>query len=635
MPETDRQLLSLGEFLQLANRAGLAITQEDLEELARRKLLRSWEPPSSRTPEEHFHRLHLYVLARYLMAVKHARHPWGVAQPEIDLRVIAQEARECRDLVDLLMRAPEPQSTDEHPPEQTRALIVEWAEALRSRARELNPLGPFAPLALLLNDEARETINGDGLLFLAFRQLAEALSNLLTDPIFAPQTLPDQAEEPRQQEVAEERQEIDDLDADLALEPEALAEVSSAGFTRDQSQITIQTLDLKDRLNPLLEDDRQDELRRSAELQMIPEAPQKSQRALPPAEQGAGGEESAPQATPDKPAASDAPDELTPPADELAEESAPIELKEADIVEPAQPQDTPAPTPEELSRSGRAARAEKLNQQRQTYLAERRWEELSVLYENNLDLFDDPDELQQVFLTLALLYELKLARPAEAFERFSEAWEVDAGSEGKQKAFDGMQRLGAQPALHQRWVEFLESALLAPQLDEGSAHPSSRANLQRKLALALHDAGEDQRAFFTYTAFLADVEPELIDAQALDDLEKLASRMDADALADFYADLLSYTLPDAIFEPLARRAARYHTERGEVGLAMEYYERILLRLPENEIAFLSLSQLYEDSARWIPLRALYQARIAREGEQAAGHLFSELKRIEEQIDAQS
>jgi hypothetical protein len=682
--ESKQELFSRDEFLRLANQAGFRLTEADLAELVRRKLLRGWEPRGARRPQAHFHRLHLFVLTRYFDAVRATRHPWGVVAPSLTLQEIAGKARECRELVNLLVEDGEEASDaggeqDDAPamsPDELK-MLAEWAAALRERAEELNPFGPLVEFTALMSREALNELRGDGLLYVAFAQMADALEELAPREVVEPQeSEPPESEqnvddrqgqevEPQpveeqavevqsveeqsvEEQSVEEREaerqpaehsaehsveqlttemqpdvswaddEVTEFDLSLAERASEDAEPSSEGdaeekpdadgneFSRDHSQATARTMDLQNRLARLRSDD---------------EEAARSRGLTPDSSEAVGGDSAEDQSAEEESAEEETIEEESAPQ-VLVDEVSVEEVEEGDLIEAGEPEEASDPN------DGLRARTERLNELRQTYLAEQRWEELAELYEDGLELFVDPTERQQVFLTLALLYEVKLKQLAPAFDRFMAAYGAGGGSQGEQKAFEGMQRLGRQAALQAKWVEFLESQLNDEELSVGG-----RADLQRHLALALHACGQVQRAFFTYTAFLAEARPEQVDERALDDLEKLASGVDVEALGDFYADLLGHSLPDEVFEPMALRAARHHADCGEVGLAMEYYERVLERLPDHEIAFHSLGQLYEDSARWVRLKGLYEARIKRKGESAGAALRSELERIEELMRA--
>jgi len=750
--ETHQLLFSRAEFLDLAEQAGFRVSEEDLDELVRRNLLRPWEPRSSRAPQAHFHRLHLFVLASYFDAVRATRHPWGAVVPTVGLPEIAGLAKECRDLIGLLVEREAGDDTDAVGPE-FQELVTTWAQALGVRASQINPFGPLQGVIALLSEDARAQLRGDGLLYLTFAQLADAFQALashgqsfaqpveasLAQAEEAPEVVeaPEVAEaqvspaevdvretveqaavlrdaveseaEPELSEVswgedevtafddARSRRALQQEDAVLDFEPQAEStpQVAEAphGFSSDYVEVTSRSESLQSRLARLR---RQDETEKSevvaqevaAEEEIAQEVvadevvPQEAQveakgadeyvlnelvlddelfddelfddpaeGARPLTEIASAEIDAAPE--PEEPAhlseLDDIFDEALGDADflddsqafdeaELVEQSEQVE----DIGEPESKPERevePEPQPEaeapdadeqtvEAAHRELQARTDRLNQLRRTYLAEQRWEELVELYEDGLDLFVDPAERQRVFLTLALLYEVKLKQADLAFEQFAQAYELGGDAQGLAKAFEGMHRLGAQPPLQSRWSEFLEA-----QLGREELAGAERAELQRHHALVLHALGAGQRAFYTYTAFLADAHFEQLDERAFDDLERLAAGVDTDELGDIYADLLGNTLPDEAFERMALRAARHHADEGEVGLAMEYYERVLKRFPRHEVAFHSLGQLYEDAARWVPLKALYQARVELSGEGGSGALRSELERIERLMQA--
>lgn len=537
MADQYKHLLSRTDFLTLANRAGFTLSEADLAQLTRRNLVRPHDGNAAGEPR--FHLLHLYLVALYFEAVRPIRHPWTTVAPEMTLQEIAARARDYRDLVSKLV-AGEAVEGDE------------LAGEIREYAQSINPFGPLASVVGQLRREALAELRGDGVLYVQLIELVELLgcpeAPVASELEPAREAEPDDEQErgavPTEEfasmteEIASMEDEDDiavtqtvvldeeseTIEPELAEESEAFEpepieepndepeevpndepEVSSRNpFTREDSEVTTRTQDLQSRLDRLRSRDKEIARKRSQPLS------------------GAVDD-----------AVDDAGDDA---GDELAEAAA----SEGD-------------EPDELH-----ARIAELNQLREKYLAEQRWEDLAELYEDGIELFVDPVERQQVFLTLAMVYELKLERVTPAFERFLAAYLVEGTRAGKEKAFEGLQRLGRQPAIEARYVEFLEEQLAGGELGQ---------------------------------------------------------------------------LPDEIFEPMAVRAARHHADLGEVGLAMEYYERVLERLPEHEVAFHSLAQLYEDAGRLTRLMELYRAKIARRGPEASASLRSELSRIEEMAGA--
>ncbi|AWV89817.1 hypothetical protein [Bradymonas sediminis] len=743
MSESNQTLVSRAEFLELAAQAGFEIGEEQLDELLRRNLLRAWEPKGSRTPQAHFHRLHLYMLARYFDAARTTRHPWGALAPSVGLAEIAGLARECRDLVGLLVEVDAGEDAVEA---DSQALMAKWAKALAERAAELNPFGPLAGVAALLSPQAQAQLRGHGLQFLVFSQLAAALGALVEDApqpaesaavVAEPEPAPAveveaevEAPKPAEptlgalnidhdavafvRETAEQdavsRADIelapvselsevswgedevttfdvgrsqDALKAEMAVEEpvtraEKIGDKIPHGFGPEDSEPTSRTEDLQTRLARLRREDEsavdraqspaaeveiaeaatdadeavealvlEDEVGADgvgddtpeAQAQKDPDAPRLTREMFvePLKDEPSQGDEEEDESLsgledifdealrdPDVFEASEVFEDEVAGGAELVEESE--EILELDAVVQKSAEDAPVEVAEDTKEDDLhdlKARTDRLNQLREIYLAEQRWEELVALYEDGLDLFVDPVDRQRVFLTLALLFEVKLKRSPAAFEQFERAYVVGGDPAGRAKAFEGMQRLGRQSAVQSRWAEFLEAELSSEALPA-----AARAELQRHLALVLHSLGSQQRAFYTYTAFLADARPDQLDEHAFDELERLAEDVGKEELGDIYADLLAHALPDETFESMALRAARHHADMGEVGLAMEYYERVLARFPRHEVAFHSLSQLYEDAERWVPLRALYETRIALSAPETSGALRSELERIE-------
>ena len=88
-----------------------------------------------------------------------------------------------------------------------------------------------------------------------------------------------------------------------------------------------------------------------------------------------------------------------------------------------------------------AQQIERLNAQREAYIKSRDWRALVALYEDGVGLFE-ASERQQVYLTLAKLYELKLKENVKALENMALAFEM-GGEEAKlTKIIEALRRLG-------------------------------------------------------------------------------------------------------------------------------------------------------------------------------------------------
>ncbi|QDG49917.1 tetratricopeptide repeat protein [Persicimonas caeni] len=537
MADQQNQLLSSDKFLALANRAGLTLSEADLAQLTRRNLVRAHEV--SETREKLFHPLHLYLLVRYFEAVRPVRHPWTTVAPELTLQDIAERARQYRDVVSKLV-AEEPVHCD--------ALVDE----IRDYAQSLDPFGPLASVVGQLRAEALTSLRGDGALYVQLIELVEHLSDA---------SVPEDTDE--SVDVS------DDSDADDA--PEEAVDVAEAVELADDPAVTQQMV-LEEESEafepePIEESEAfEPELIEESEA-FEPEPIEESEPAFEPEpieepEPGAEDENAGRNPfTRESSEVTTRTKDLQSRLDRLRSHDKEVARKRGQT--PDEPVDSVGADEAEVSDDSADdlhSRIGELNRLREQYLAEQRWEDLADLYEEGIELFVDPVERQQVFLTLAMVYELKLKRLSPAFDRFVAAYLEEGTQAGKEKAFEGLQRLGRQPAIEQRYVEFLEEQLAGGELGQ---------------------------------------------------------------------------LPDEIFEPMAVRAARHHADLGEVGLAMEYYERVLDRLPEHEVAFHSLAQLYEDAGRMARLLELYETKVARLGKDAPTSLRSELARVENMVGAAS
>ena len=265
---------------------------------------------------------------------------------------------------------------------------------------------------------------------------------------------------------------------------------------------------------------------------------------------------------------------------------------------------------------------QELNAKREAYMQDQNWSGLVQLYEEGIELFE-AQERQQVYLTLARLYELKMQDTKKALESMALAFEVGGADALLLKIIEAMGRFGQGPA---------RTALMAwvdAQLGAGEwSFPVTEA-LQRMRALLLQEGGDGQRAFLMYASFVAD-SPELAATDGgLDFLEGLAQHLDATELYDLYDDLIEHTLDQALLYHLHSRAGFFAMQRDELGRALPYLERAMDIDPGQEQIFHVLSQLYEERGDKSSLLVLFERRSRALSGAAQDALRDQLKSLRE------
>ena len=202
-----------------------------------------------------------------------------------------------------------------------------------------------------------------------------------------------------------------------------------------------------------------------------------------------------------------------------------------------------------------AEKIQELNQKREAYMREQNWEGLVALYEDGITLFE-AQERQQVHLTLAKLYELKLQDSARAFENMTAAFSLGGPRAIQEKIIEAMQRSGGGGAQKESYLAWLEEQAGATDLA-----PDSMELLQ--MTWSRHLRAEDpQRAFFSFASYLADNPEERASESTLAFFEELG-----EGVENLFRDLLSklrqgFDLPGlaSVFEGAERSNAQLFVE---------------------------------------------------------------------------
>ncbi len=245
---------------------------------------------------------------------------------------------------------------------------------------------------------------------------------------------------------------------------------------------------------------------------------------------------------------------------------------------------------------------QELNAKREAYMNEQNWTGLVQLYEEGVELFEG-SERQQVYLTLAKLYELKIKDTSRALENMALAFEMGGEEAVLRKIIDALRRLGNGPTRQalMAWVEV--------QLGSGQWEFAITEALQRMRAGLLQETGDAQRGFLMYASFVADSPERAATDSGLDFLEGLAEGVDATELYELYDELIEQSLDHTLSYHLNSRAGFFALQREDMGQTVRYLERALELDPAQEQLFHVLSQLYEEDEHYSDLIVLHERRL--------------------------
>lgn len=258
-----------------------------------------------------------------------------------------------------------------------------------------------------------------------------------------------------------------------------------------------------------------------------------------------------------------------------------------------------------------AQRIHELNAKRESYMKDQNWHGLIALYEDGIGLFEATAR-QQVHLTLAKLYELKLGDSTSAFSNLSAAFEL-GGDEGVlTRILEAMERLNGASTGERiaTWCgEVLEEMLL---------EHATRSGVQRLRSLGLSVAGMPERAFLMYASYLSDQAEERLSVQALDTLEQVAEGSSEEDVLAVYDDLLEELTQPHLLALVSSRAGKFAMSAGQNARAIRYLESASYHDSEDEQVFHLLVYLYEARGLASELVMLFERRFARDPEGREG-----------------
>ncbi len=516
-------------FLDLISQCGLKLKELDLAKLARQKLVEPWQRDEENS---YYTELHLFLVARYLEAVSPVQHSWGKESSEISLEGVRELGQQLNHILDT--------AAAESPGELDRKIREFMMELERFLAR-IDPFGPLGDIFDLLRPQIRKEIKNSGRLYLELRRAATQVAlrlegdagedNPMTQPMFIVESTAMLSDKDlRSTQVIDESVGETSAAAKQAID-EVLSAASEASDEKPPRSSRPPREMAKVPPTPTEEEDQRDtDVLKASEVQ-------------------------------DK--AMGLHEESSEPIVLLEEEISEAELPAAEIIEeeefsrdvPTQrtkdlsnrlkslrkqdgKQGEPPTTPQAKGISDIAKRIADLNKRREVYLKNQEWQQLADLYEDGMELFSEAAERQQVYLVLAMLYEVKLRKKDLAFSAFANAWGEREVAAGQAKALEGLQRLGRASSLQQRYVEWLQEQL---KLDLAT---TDAARLQKELALALFADQKYDASFSGYAAFLQKEPDEAITADSLTQLQRLGEHVEPTEMDSFLETILELKLKD-------------------------------------------------------------------------------------------
>ncbi len=473
-------------FGELVEACGLGIGPEEVRRLAERQLIQGWLHPEGHRA---YSLLHLWLVEQYMRAVTAAAHPWGKAKAPVGIADVSRWSDGLNALLERLEEGRQPE----------KKAIEEVVQRVEEAMEAIDPFGPVGQVFGWVRGDIRQSISNQGRLYLELKRglagLEEALAETFEDEGGEAQT-PEAPKTRPMFGVEAPKPPPTPVESQDSPAREAIDEVMSAAGEEGPS--TGSTIELDPEVDLGFEEAAQEfEQEESAGLE------EESEPIVLLEEEVGDGFERQAQTT-----------ERTRALNERLEELRVRDReRRTEAAEEGSKGDGPPLDPSE--------RIRRLNRRREVYLKMKEWPKLAELYEEGIELFGEPEERRQIFLVLAMLYEVKLRQPDKAFGAFARAWAVEGESEGKDKAWEGLQRLGRSAGLSERYGTWLGERLDEP-LDDGR-----RIQCARELALATFADGEYQQALEIFWEALEAVDAEAIDEEAVEQFHRLGAHAES------------------------------------------------------------------------------------------------------------
>ncbi len=394
--------LDSGDFLVLASQCGFALKEVDLTQLSRRNLIVPW---TDKGGGKWYSELHLFVVAKYLEAVRPVRHPWGTRAAEISLDEVGELGEKVNGFV-------EAQDRGERLDEEEAA---DFLLALERYLAQVDPFGPLSELFDFVQPGLRSRLRNEGRLFVELRKAARGMAERVegitesVDPETNPMTQPmfgvdeETADDLRSTQVIGDET-PEDLTPKQKVVEQAIDEVLSS-----VSEVQEEPYDGDG-------EDEDDEVDGRTQVVAIPFGPGEESFGL-------GEESSEPIVLEEELSEDEIPDDFSPASEPREVKTGQTEglnrrldeLRKRDATKR-----TRKPPPLD-DRKEVARRIAHLNRQRESYLREGEWQKLVDLYEEGIELFSNAEERRQVFQVLGKLYESKLDDPVKACGAYARA----------------------------------------------------------------------------------------------------------------------------------------------------------------------------------------------------------------------
>ena len=222
------------------------------------------------------------------------------------------------------------------------------------------------------------------------------------------------------------------------------------------------------------------------------------------------------------------------------------------------------------------------------------------VYEVRLKHIEDPDERVVLLREAALLYEEKLRNPAQAFDRFLEAFSADPSQELLR---EDLERLAAKVKDWDRLFEAYGAAI------EDASHPDDANDLRLYYGRVLREAGKIEEAIAQFKAVYSDRVDDEAAIAALDELyRQTGDHLELLGVLQRRSELEG---DPEVRKRLAYDIARiYQVELGDADQAIDAYRNIPIEFGEEEVeAYRALEQLYEENERWDDMAQTLEHRI--------------------------
>lgn len=645
------QDLSLEAFAALVERVGFSLELEDFEPLIEGGYLLPLEGEG-----QTFCALQLFGLQRYMEAVRSDHHPWlePEAHPPTD------EARHIMAHLTMLANRLREGFVGAVRRDELEQLALDIKRSLEAT----NPLGPLAVMLEWLRPEVAQQLSGELRLWVELARVVEDIEYLVAhyDENAATSPMGHASVSGLTSRQLRTTQDMNAVDKSTLRTPSAASQTSTPAegrhlvnipapssvrvtaemeavqptqaapegelqegqnpFDRVSNPSTSNNTDLQHRLEALrnLDGKRARGGSLGAKAIALAQARSEEEKESEPEELAPKLEESAPEEVDaEEPSAAQEVSEnifaeedktrlLEMPAGGMQQDASPEPPASPERAEepPAAPEHEEARPQPQQPPASMAQKIQQLNQKREAYMREQNWDGLIRLYEEGIELFES-QERQQVHLTLAKLYELKLGNSELAFENMTRAFELGGPRALREKILEAMRRSKGGGSAYASWLE--------SSLQRSDVAGDSQELLQVAWAKLLKST-DPQRAFFSFASYIADRPSERTTPELLAIFDSLGEGVGDQDVDDFYEDMLEQVEHGDGVARLASHVGMRALDAGNNTLAMHALARAYRSDPSREQLYHILTHLYEEEGAWAALSHVHALRLAHEPEQA-------------------